>query len=407
MVQNSKLGYKLSPKSILRLSVFISIIASLLVGGISFYAVKRLQYSANSDTKVAAKKLPEITTVTALGRLEPKGEIIKLSATVSTQGSRVEQLLIKEGDRVKKGQVIAILDSRDRLQAALKEAQEQVKVAQANLAKTQAGAKPGEILAQQAAIARLAAERKGNIAAQIATVERFQAQVDNAASEDKRYQQLYEQGAISASQKDSKHLALESARKNLQEAQAQLQQIQSASQQQLKEATANLDQISEVRSVDVAAAKAEVDRAIAAMNLAQANLQQAYVRSPQDGQVFEIHSRPGEIVSDDGIANLGQTSQMYAVAEVYESDISKVHPGQRVRVINEFLPHELQGTVDWVGLQVRRQNVVNTDPASNIDGRVIEVHVRLDPNSSQKAAKFTNMQVKAVIQLSKGLGLGD
>ncbi|MBD2335374.1 ABC exporter membrane fusion protein [Calothrix sp. FACHB-156] len=406
-MQNSKLGYKLSPKSILRLSVFISIIASLLVGGISFYAVKRLQYSANSDTKVAAKKLPEITTVTALGRLEPKGEIIKLSATVSTQGSRVEQLLIKEGDRVKKGQVIAILDSRDRLQAALKEAQEQVKVAQANLAKTQAGAKPGEILAQQAAIARLAAERKGNIAAQIATVERFQAQVDNAASEDKRYQQLYEQGAISASQKDSKHLALESARKNLQEAQAQLQQIQSASQQQLKEATANLDQISEVRSVDVAAAKAEVDRAIAAMNLAQANLQQAYVRSPQDGQVFEIHSRPGEIVSDDGIANLGQTSQMYAVAEVYESDISKVHPGQRVRVINEFLPHELQGTVDWVGLQVRRQNVVNTDPASNIDGRVIEVHVRLDPNSSQKAAKFTNMQVKAVIQLSKGLGLGD
>lgn len=102
MVQNSKLGYRLSPKSILRLSVFISIVASLLVGSISFYAVKRLQYSGNLDTKVAAKKLPEITTVTALGRLEPKGEIIKLSATVSTQGSRVEQLLIKEGDRVKK-----------------------------------------------------------------------------------------------------------------------------------------------------------------------------------------------------------------------------------------------------------------------------------------------------------------
>lgn len=218
---------------------------------------------------------------------------------------------------------------------------------------------------------------------------------------------MYEQGAISASQKDSKRLALESARKNLQQAQAQLQQIQSASQQQLKEAAANLDQISEVRSVDVAAAKAEVDRAIAAMNLAQANLQQAYVRSPQAGQVFEIHSRPGEIVSDDGIANIGQTNQMYAVAEVYESDISKVHPGQRVQVVNEFLPHELQGTVDWIGLQVRRQNVINTDPASNIDARVIEVHVRLDPDSSQKAAKFTNMQVKVVIQLSKGLGTGD
>lgn len=398
MVQNSKLGYTLSPKSILRPFVFMSIIASLLVGGISFYTVKRLQYSGNSDTQVAAKKLLEIKTVTALGRLEPKGEVIKLSATVSTQGSRVEQLLVKEGDRIKKGQIIAILDSRDRLQAALNEAQEQVKVAQANLAKTQAGVKRGEIVAQQAAIARLAAERKGNIEAQLATVARLQAQVENAAAEDSRYQQLYQQGAISASQKDSKRLTLETARKNLQAAQAQLLSIQSASQQQLKEATANLDQISEVRSVDVAAAKAEVDRALAAMNLAQANLQQAYVRSPQEGQVFEIHSRPGEIVSDDGIVNIGQTNQMYAVAEVYESDISKVHPGQRVQVVNEFLSHELQGTVDLIGLQVRRQNVINTDPASNIDGRVIEVHVRLDPDSSQKAAKFTNMQVKVVIK---------
>jgi len=399
MVQNSKIGYTLSPKSILRPFVFISIIASLLVGGISFYTVKRLQYSSNLDTQVAAKKLLEIKTVTALGRLEPKGEVIKLSATVSTQGSRVEQLLVKEGDKIKKGQIIAILDSRDRLQAALKEVQEQVKVAQANLAKTQAGAKRGQIVAQQAAIARLAAERKGNIAVQIATVARLQAQVQNAAAENNRYQQLYQQGAISASQKDSKRLTLETARKNLQEAQAQSLSIQSASQQQLKEAAANLDQISEVRTVDVAAAKAEVDRALAAMNLAQANLQQAYVRSPQDGQVFEIHSRPGEIVSDDGIANIGQTNQMYAVAEVYESDISKVHPGQRVRVVNEFLPHELQGTVDLIGLQVRRQNVINTDPVSNIDGRVIEVHVRLDSDSSQKAGKFTNMQVKVVIKL--------
>ncbi|OUL34212.1 HlyD family secretion protein [Nostoc sp. T09] len=398
-MQNSKLGDNVYPKSILRPSVLISIIASLLVGGISFYTVKRLQYSGNSNTEVAAKKLPQIKTVTALGRLEPKGEVIKLSATVSTQGSRVEQLLIKEGDRVKKNQVIAILDSRDRLQAALKEVQEQVKVAQANLAKTQAGAKRGEIVAQKAAIARITAERKGNIASQIATVARLQAQVENAAAENNRYQQLYQQGAVSASQKDSKRLALESARKSLQAAQAQLQQIQSASQQQLNEATANLDQISEVRSVDVAAAQAEVQRAQAAINLAKANLQQAYVRSPEDGQVFEIHNRPGEIVSDDGIANIGQTNQMYAVAEVYESDISKVHPGQRVRVINEFLPHELQGKVDWVGLQVRRQNVINTDPSSNIDGRVIEVHVRLDPSSSQQAATFTNMQVKVVIKL--------
>lgn len=399
MVQNSKLGYRLSPKSILRPSVFIGIIVSLLLGGISFYTVKRFHYSVTPKTQAPTKKLPEITTVTALGRLVPEGEVIKLSAAMSAQNNRVEQLLVKEGDRVKKGQVIAILDSRDRLQAAFKEAQAQVKVAQANLAKTQAGAKPGQITAQIAVIDRLKSERQGDIEAQTATVEGLQAQVQNAAAEEKRYQQLYQAGAISASQQDSKRLTLKSALNNLQEAKAKLQRIQSGSQQQLKEATANLEQIAEVRGVDVAAAQAEIDRTLAAMNLAKTNLQQAQVRSPQDGQVFEIHTRPGEIVSNDGIVNIGQTSQMQVVAEVYESDISAIHPGQKVRVVNDFLPNELRGIVDRVGLQVHRQNVINTDPSSNIDSRVIEVHVRLDNASSQQAAKLTNMQVKVVIEL--------
>nr|WP_180277475.1 ABC exporter membrane fusion protein [Nostoc sp. 'Peltigera malacea cyanobiont' DB3992] len=399
MVRNSKLGYRKFPKSILRPSVAIGIIASLLVGGISFYIVKHWQNYANPEAQVPATQLPQLKTVTALGRLEPQGKVIKLSAAVSAEGSRVEKLLVKEGDRVKAGQAIAILNSRDRLQAALKEAQEQVKVAQANLNRTQAGAKRGEIAAQKAAIARLEAERQGDINAQAATIERFQAQVRNAQAEDERYQQLYQQGAISASQKDSKRLNLETAQKSLQEAQAQLNRTQSTSQQQVKQATATLDEIAEVRGVDVEAAKAEVNRAVAAMNLAKVNLEQAEVRSPQNGQVFEIHTHPGELVSNDGIADIGQTSQMYVIAEVYESDIGKVHSGQQVQIFGDNLPIELQGIVDRKGLQVRRQNVINTDPVSNIDNRVVEVHIRLDGVSSQKAATLTNMQVKAVIEL--------
>ncbi|MEH2192383.1 MAG: ABC exporter membrane fusion protein [Nostoc sp.] len=399
MVRNSKLGYRTFPKSILRPSVAVGIIASLLVGGISFYIVKRWQNYATPETQMPATQLPELTTVTALGRIEPQGKVVKLSAAVSAEGSRVEKLLVKEGDRVKAGQIIAILNSRDRLQAEFQEAQEQVKVAQANLNRTQAGAKRGEIAAQKAAIARLEAERQGNSNAQAATIERFQAEVRNAQAEDERYQQLYRQGAISASQQDSKHLNLETAQKNLQEAQAQLNRTQSTSQQQVKQATATLDEIAEVRGVDVEAAQAEVNRAVAAMNLAKVNLKQAEVRSPQSGQVFEIHTYPGELVSNDGIADIGQTSQMYVIAEVYESDIGKVHSGQKVTLLGDYLPIELQGIVDRKGLQVRRQNVVNTDPASNIDNRVVEVHIRLNEASSQKAATLTNMQVKAVIEL--------
>ncbi|WP_375473392.1 ABC exporter membrane fusion protein [uncultured Nostoc sp.] len=398
-MRNSKLGYRTFPKSILRPSVAIGITISLLVGGISFYIVKRGQNYANQEAQVPATQLPQLKTVTALGRLEPQGKVIKLSAAVSAEGSRVEKLLVKEGDRVKAGQTIAILNSRNRLQAAFKEAQEQVKVAQANLNRTQAGAKRGEITAQKAAIARLEAERQGDINAQAATIERFQAEVRNAQAEDERYQQLDQQGAISASQRDSKRLNLETAQKSLQEAQAQLNRTQSTSQQQVKQATATLDEIAEVRGVDVETAKAEVNRALAAMNLAKVNLEQAVVRSPQNGQVFEIHTHPGELVSNDGIADIGQTSQMYVIAEVYESDIGKVHSGQQVRVLGDSLPIELQGIVDRKGLQVRRQNVINTDPVSNIDNRVVEVHIRLDETSSQKAATLTNMQVKAVIEL--------
>ena len=398
MVRNSKLGYRTFPKFILRPSVAIGIIASLLVCGISFYIVKRW-HDANPEAQMPATQLPQLKTVTALGRIEPQGKVIKLSAAVSTEGSRVEKLLVKEGDRVKAGQVIAILNSRDRLQAELKEVQEQVKVAQANLNRIQAGAKRGEIAAQKAAIARLKAEHLGDINAQAATIERFQAEVRNAQAEDERYQQLFQQGAISTSQGDSKRLNLETAQKSLQEAQAQLNRTQSTSQQKIKEATATLDEIAEVRGVDVEAAQAEVNRAIAAMNLAKVNLEQSQVRSPQDGQVFEIHTHPGELVSNDGIADIGQTSQMYVIAEVYESDIGKVHSGQQVQVFGDYLPIELQGIVDRKGLQVRRQNVINTDPVSNIDNRVIEVHIRLDQASSQKAANLTNMQVKAVIEL--------
>ncbi len=274
-----------------------------------------------------------------------------------------------------------------------------MKVVQANLDRTKAGAKKGEVTAQQAIIARLQVEAQGDIAAQTATVARLQAEVQNAQIENQRYQTLYQQGAISASQSDSQRLRLETAQKNLQEAQAQLQRLQMSSQQKIQEAQANLAQITEVRSVDVVAAVAEINSALAAMNQAQVNLNQAYVRSPQDGQVLAIHTQPGEIVSSSGIAEIGQTSQMYVIAEVYESDISKVKVGQSVRVIGDYLPTEMQGIVERKGLQIKRQNVVNTDPTSNIDNRVVEVKIRLNTTSSQQAADLTNMQVKAVIEL--------
>lgn len=376
--------------------IIIATIA-LCIGGTTTGLFWRNSISSTQPQSVTVSE-PIVRTVTALGRLEPKGEVIQLSAPASSQASRVEQLLVKEGDRVTAGQTIAILDSRDRASAAVAEAEAQVRVAQAKLAQIQVGAKRGEIAAQQAEIARLDAQHQGNIDEQAATVARFLAQVQNAAVENQRYGSLYQEGAISASQRDSKRLTLATAQKSLQEAQAVLRRIQTTSSPELSEAKANLTRIAEVRPTDVQAAQAEVNRAIAAVNQAKADLEQAFVKSPQNGAVLGINTRPGELIGDSGIVEIGQTDPMYAVAEVYQSDINRVRSGQRVRVTSDSLPGELQGTVEWIGAQVQRQNIVNTDPSENIDARVVEVHVRLDHTSSQKAAKFTNLQVKAVIE---------
>ena len=435
MEQNRNSEGLRSSQNLLRSPVLLAIIASLAIGGISVYAVMKFQATANEKQKTPVAVQPVVKTVTALGRLEPKGEIIKLSAPSSNEGNRVEQLLVKESDRVKAGQVVAIMDNRDRLQASLAEAQKQVQVAKTRLNQVKAGAKQGEIGARQATVNRLQVELEGNIKTQQATINRIEAELlgqqrslqatvarvaaqrRNAQADVQRYETLYKAGAISSQEVDSRRLNAETStqaliesqatqtrtvatlQQQLNEAKANQDQTLASLQQQINEAKANLNQTAEVRPTDIANAQAEVDSAQATADKIRVQLAQAYVVAPKAGRILEINTRAGETVASEGIVALGQTDQMYAVVEVYQSDIKKVRPGQDVRVSSDSLRHELEGRVDWIGMQVKRQNLINTDPSSNIDGRVVEVHVQLNKLSSQNASSFTNLQVKAVIEL--------
>lgn len=434
MAQNWNLAAFRASQTVFKSPAILAIITALVTAGASAYTVNKFQADSGNKAEVATPIQAIVKTVTALGRLEPNGEVIKLSAPTANEGNRVEQLLVKEGDRVKTGQVIAIMDSRDRLQASLGEAQRQVQVAKSRLDQVKAGAKQGEIAARQATVNRLQVELEGSIRTQQATINRLEAELQgqqqslqatvarvaaekrNAQADVQRYESLYKEGAISNQEVDRRRLSAETSTQQFIESQATKvrtvttleQQINEAKanrdktiatlQQQINEAKATLNQTAEVRPTDVANAQAEVDSAQANVEKIQAQLNQAYIRAPKTGQILKIHTRAGETVGNDGIVELGQTDQMYAVAEVYQSDISKVRPGQRVRVSSDSLPGELQGSVDWIGMQVQRQNVVNADPSSNIDARVVEVHVKLDQPSSDKAAQFTNLQVKAVIE---------
>lgn len=374
----------------------VAIATLVVLGGGTAFTILRSQSTATPDPNIVTAP-PEVKTITALGRVEPKGEIIKLSAPTANNGNRVEKLLVKQGDQVRVGQVIAILDNYDRLQAALTQAQQDVRVAEAKLAITLAGAKQGEIDAQIAEIDRLDSQRSGDVAVQSASLGRLEAELQNAETEYSRYESLFQSGAVSASQRDSKRLALDTTRKNLQEAQATLNRTQGIRPAELNQARASLSRIAEVRPVDVQADQVAVDRAIAAVKQAQAELDRASVRSPVAGEILYVHTRSGEVVSSDGIVEIGQVQQMNVVAEIYQSDVNKVQVGQKVRVTSDAIAGELSGEVELVGSQVRRQALVNTDPSTNIDARVVEVRIALDADSSKKAAKFTNLQVTVVI----------
>ncbi|MFB2968624.1 biotin/lipoyl-binding protein [Aerosakkonema sp. BLCC-F183] len=157
--------------------LILAVAASLGTTVLGLYKFNEFKNAQNKQPETVATA-PAKIEVTALGRLEPQGELIKLSAPSSLEGTRVARLLVKQGDKIENGQVIAILDSYEQRLASLEEAKRQVQIAQANLAKVKAGAKAGEIGAQQAEIARLQAQLDGEKKTQLATIARLQAQLD-------------------------------------------------------------------------------------------------------------------------------------------------------------------------------------------------------------------------------------
>ncbi|RCJ42562.1 hemolysin D [Nostoc minutum NIES-26] len=414
--------------------LLLILIATAATSGIVVYCVSQFEQvgRTTSPQPVVIKSAPKVT---ALGRIEPETEVISLSAPLVLDGDRVMELRVKEGDIVQTGQIVAILDARDRLQIAVLQAAKQVRVAQAKLEQVKAGAKTGDIQAQQASIERLEAEYKGNVIeqqeviaridaqwqgdkiTQQATIKKLEAELNNAQSEYRRYQKLYSEGVISNSLFDSKRLSLETGQQQLDEAKAVLTRINSTASRQLaeakvsltriqatgikevSEAKAILNSIAEIRPVDVQAAKMELENALAALKRAQTELQAAYIKAPITGQILKIHTRVGEKISDSGVADIAQTEKMIAVTEVYQTDIGKVKLGQSALLTSQAFNGQLRGEVYYVGFQINRQNVFSNQPGENLDTRIVEVKIRLNPEDSKKVAGFTNLQVQTAIKI--------
>ena len=133
----------------------------------------------------------------------------------------------------------------------------------------------------------------------------------------------------------------------------------------------------------------------AGLDAARAQLTLSEVRAPIAGEILEVHARAGELVGPEGVVELAETRRMYAVAEVYETDIGLVRVGQSAKVESPALGEPLMGKVDHIGLKVGRMDVIGTDPIAKTDARVIEVRIALD--EGEKARALTHLQVEVEI----------
>ncbi len=419
-----------------QIAIAAGVLGVFTVVATGLYVIKITQNRAVVETPSTEEKT--ITSVSALGRIEPLGEVINIAPTPSMAGAKVKNLLVDEGSEIKEGDIIAITSDYDSKQAEVEKAQKDLKVAQTNLAIVQAGAKQGTIEAQRATIARLNVELEGAIAtdrakitrlkAQLATetkekqatIDRFKAEVDNAQIEFQRYQKLADDGVISTSELDQKKLVLATNQQWYQEAQASYNrtittvteeineaqafaiQQENTLKKQIVEAQAKLDEIAEIRTVDIAQAQAEVERVMAIIKQAQIDLDLTMIKAPIDGTIIDIIAHEGEnIENSQGVVEMGNTSQMLVIAEVYESDISKVRVGQSATIVSEnnSFPDPIEGKVLEISTKIGKKDVLETDPAASVDARVVEVKIVVNPKDNVLVQNLIYSQVIVEILL--------
>ena len=96
------------------LIIYLMIFFPLSMGVIS---CSQNRSSSTSNEEITSDDIPSIRAVAALGQLSPAGEIRQLAAPISQFGSspRLSELLVNEGDFVKKGTVLAIFENREKL----------------------------------------------------------------------------------------------------------------------------------------------------------------------------------------------------------------------------------------------------------------------------------------------------
>jgi HlyD family secretion protein len=305
-------------------------------------------------------------SVTAAGTLEAR------NITVGSKvGGRVMQVLVAEGDHVQKDQLLVIFDDAE-LNAALLQARGRYAQAQAALAKMERGSRPEEI-----AQARATGASAGHaIAEAAAAAERARADAANAEVEFKRYQRLAQEGVVSREQRD----AVENRFKMAQAAANSAEHAVTVARSQANAAGAAQKLVERgFRPEDIAAVRADLQRAEGELKLAEARVAEREVRSPAAAVVEVLDLRPGDLVpANSPVAKLLEADQLYVMVYVPQSEIGKVRIGQAVDVKVDAYPKEtFKATVE----QIRQQAEFlprNVQTKEEREHQVVGVKLRIE-----------------------------
>jgi HlyD family secretion protein len=359
---------------------------------LGMYRVTAERQAAIAQTE-QEEVLPERVEVVALGRLEPDGEVIQVSGPT---GDRISRLEIAEGDEVAEGTILAYLESYEERLADRNLAASQLAEAEALYA-AQTNVQLSQIQEAQTRVMQVAVPSEFEIAGQEARIRELEASLSLAQNDLERSRNLYNEGAISQQEYDQQATQVREVQEQLNNAQANLVRLQAARSTDMQNAQAQVE--SAQATLSLSQVQAQVDSARSKLELAEAQLERTIIRAPSQGRILRVITQAGEAIADGGILELGDTGQMYVVAEVYESDIGRVQLGQSATITsrNGAFSESLTGTVTEIGWQIFKNDVLDDDPAANADARVVEVKIRLD--QSEAVQGLTNLQVDVRIEV--------
>ncbi|NEP60914.1 MAG: efflux RND transporter periplasmic adaptor subunit [Symploca sp. SIO2G7] len=377
------------------LGIVLTIVATNLLGSRQAPSPAQAPPATEAPVPSTSVTVAEVET-SSIGRtLEATGtvnafEMIEVGAQET--GLKIEQVLVDEGDFVKKGQLMATLD-RSLLEAQLAQGKAAVAEAEASLAELQAGARSEEIGQAQArldqtkaSLQQTQASKPRQIDEAAAQVNEAQSRLELAKSRYDMYQSLVNNGAVSQDQFNQTASEYRSAQANLSAAQQRLSQAKNTNNPEEAQLAASVreaeEQLKQLRAGSrqevIDQAKARLASAKGQVQSVVARLKNTRVLAPVSGKIATRNARVGDVSSaSQELFTIIEQGRLELLLEVPETQLPQIGTEQSVKVTSKT-----DSSLVLYG------KVREIDPVVDQESRMATVKVSLSNTESLKPGMF-------------------